>query len=121
MSLEIFCDWCSCGIWKLHNTCLCLFLRIGRCLDLGSRWVGKYFEEMLLAGIGETGLERYGSVIKLRFVGIVVAWSGNELMDFGILEGSTELHFLNIEKNTSLPLPKLKPLCSSFLNYVPSS
>lgn len=85
------------------------------------RWRGRYFEEVFLAEVGQFLLEGGSSLFEHGLVGLVVARAGDEAEDFGVLQGAAQHHFLHSHRSTSLPLPKEKPLPSSFLNSVPSS
>jgi hypothetical protein len=71
---------------------------------------------MFLAVVWQSRLQGDSPVVEHGFVGIVVAGSRDELVDFRVFERPPEFHLLHREGSTSLPLPKLKPLCSSFLN-----
>jgi hypothetical protein len=96
-------------------------LSSGRLQALGSLWGVAYFLKVLLGVVWQLLPQRGSALVQRRLVGVVLAGSRNIAEDLGVLEGSTQLHFLRGEYGTSLPLPKLKPFVSSFLNSVPNS
>ena len=80
-----------------------------------------YLLKVLQGIVWQFDSDRRASLVQRRLVAVVLSWPWDKAQNFGVLERSRELHFLNQASSTYLPLPNPNPFFSSFLNSEPSS